>query len=580
MGDCHCSNIAIMQLFHELKQQFPALPDHVVSECIAQNSHDRETCTESLRLTQELRPSPGAFPPPAPDLNIRGMSLPEENLRTQIGLAGHSHQSPKAHRPVSLDIGPTRRSPLHSTRRVLLPPLPQIHCNPLRSGPSSAPAAYSTRGFFDDLSGNQLTSPVDNFSTIRNINSSGFELNVNVACSPASNRDFRTVQSPKSKRNDLGVDSRPIPESRDQINPDQTRSYTSVSLTLRPPSSEPQPPIDIRSQGSSLTYSTSSVDPRGFQSRLQISIGPGNIGSVAAARIRPPMGHARPNSLIPVASPHRPPGLPAGPPSQLPRPTTTMSAPTTPSAPAIGIISNPSSLPTTPSNPVSSFPSQIKDAVSIDLSRLSQYSVTENQKKLITEQLLRKEKLAKELKIEKGRLEAIKKEINAIQGPVYPIVSLEKRAIELKSEIYQLELECGLLTNEVDKSINPNVPLGETNEEFYHGIYRGQPINLPVTSPPPLPSVPPAWDPSAQNLQSNQDEEERDGPSWICEKCTFDNHPLIDICEVCLMPRFRELEDAGTRNNRPRIINRQPQTQQPNSSSLMSNISKQSTSRV
>lgn len=53
------------------------------------------------------------------------------------------------------------------------------------------------------------------------------------------------------------------------------------------------------------------------------------------------------------------------------------------------------------------------------------FLVTENQKKLITEQLLRKEKLAKELKIEKGRLEAIKKEINAIQGPVYPIVSLE-----------------------------------------------------------------------------------------------------------------------------------------------------------
>ncbi|KYN33492.1 hypothetical protein ALC56_12204 [Trachymyrmex septentrionalis] len=36
MGECHCSNITIMQLFHELKQQFPALPDHVVSQCIAQ----------------------------------------------------------------------------------------------------------------------------------------------------------------------------------------------------------------------------------------------------------------------------------------------------------------------------------------------------------------------------------------------------------------------------------------------------------------------------------------------------------------------------------------------------------------
>jgi len=38
MADCDsgCSNIAIMQLFHELKQKFPAVPDSVVSECIRQ----------------------------------------------------------------------------------------------------------------------------------------------------------------------------------------------------------------------------------------------------------------------------------------------------------------------------------------------------------------------------------------------------------------------------------------------------------------------------------------------------------------------------------------------------------------
>ncbi|XP_074107416.1 TAK1-associated binding protein 2 isoform X2 [Cotesia typhae] len=534
MGDCHCSNIAIMQLFHELKQQFPGLPDHVVSQCIAQNSHDRETCTESLRLTQELRPSPGAFPPPAPDLNLQwGMSLPEDPQKTLQSL----HQKPKAHRPVSLNIGPAR-SPLHAARRVL-PPLPPISSSqtPGRPAPSSAPAAYSTHGFFDDSSASS-----DNFRNVRNLNS-GFELNVNVACSPASNRDFRTVQSPK-KRNEQ-------PDSSEVLS-DHTRSYTSVSLTLRPPSSEPQAPIDIRSQGSSLTYSTSSLDPRGFQSRLQISIGPGNVGSVAAARIRPPMG-TRPNNLIPVASgSHKPPGLPAGPPSQLPRPTTTMSAPTTPSAPAIGIVSNPSSLPATPSGPVSSFPSiPYKDAISVDLTRLSLHQVSESQKQLITEQLVRKERLTRELKLEKGRLEALRREIHAIQGPVYPIVSLEQRASDLRSEIYQLELECGLLTNEVDKSINPNVPLGETNEEFYHGIYRGQSINLPAfpSSPPPLPNVPPAWDPS-QNVHEDED---KDGPSWFCEKCTFNNHPLIDICEVCLMPRFKELEDTETQDIHIRV---------------------------
>jgi hypothetical protein len=71
--------------------------------------------------------------------------------------------------------------------------------------------------------------------------------------------------------------------------PQQARSYTSVNLTLRPPSSEPQPPIDIRSAGSSLTYSTCSYDSRqGFQSQLQIRIGPGGVGSVAALRTHAP----------------------------------------------------------------------------------------------------------------------------------------------------------------------------------------------------------------------------------------------------------------------------------------------------
>jgi hypothetical protein len=71
--------------------------------------------------------------------------------------------------------------------------------------------------------------------------------------------------------------------------PQQARSYTSVNLTLRPPSSEPQPPIDIRSAGSSLTYSTCSYDSRqGFQSQLQIRIGPGGVGSVSALRTQAP----------------------------------------------------------------------------------------------------------------------------------------------------------------------------------------------------------------------------------------------------------------------------------------------------
>ncbi|XP_031832626.1 TAK1-associated binding protein 2 isoform X2 [Nomia melanderi] len=583
MGECHCSNIAIMQLFHELKQQFPALPDHVVSQCIAQNSHDREICARSLRATQESRPSPGAFPPaaacgvlqqpqqhtqqqqqqqqqqqrasPAAQQRCCAMSQPQRTV------ASSNNGNPRPHRPASLDIGASRRCPLSCTRAAAISASSPIAGNPVT--PSSAPPACTVRGFFDDCGALPTTTDANCNNHVQNNagnEPAGFELNVNVACSPAGNRDFRTVPTigGACKRTDLIVDPRahyadPLLSVENVAGPqiDHTRSYTSVSLTLRPPSSEPQPPIDIRSQGSSLTYSSSSLDPRGFQSRLQISIGAGAVGSVAAARIRPPMGPSRPNSLIPPVQtgPQRPPGLPAGPPSQLPRPTTTMSAPTTPSVPSATNIVPLISLPTTPSGPTTTSPpsSPVGERIQAnsDPNRSPLNQVAEHQRKLVAEQLARKERLARELRAEKGRLEAMKKELQSLSRPFDSSMPPQELKRKLRSEIYQLQVECDRLADEVDQWSDPRVPLGETNEEFYQDIYTGQPLPPSSTSfnPPPLPSQPPAWQPDVTG--NNVDREERDGPSWVCRMCTFDNHPLMNKCEQCDMPRLPDHGNAG-----------------------------------
>jgi len=44
--------------------------------------------------------------------------------------------------------------------------------------------------------------------------------------------------------------------------------------------------------------------------------------------------------------------------------------------------------------------------------------VAEHQRKLVAEQLARKDRLARELQVEKGRLEAMKKEVQALSRPV------------------------------------------------------------------------------------------------------------------------------------------------------------------
>lgn len=176
-----------------------------------QNSHDRETCARSLRATQESRPSPGAFPPLAPytgmqqpaalqqqlqlqqqQQQLRGEQLSRCRATTSLVQRDNAVQG-RPHRPASLDIGVARRA------------APAVGCNraPVVAGvvaattstsstspPLSAPAACTSRGFFDDCT-------VVNSGNANNGNTTpGFELNVNVACSPAGNRGTDTLPSP------------------------------------------------------------------------------------------------------------------------------------------------------------------------------------------------------------------------------------------------------------------------------------------------------------------------------------------------------------------------------------------------
>uniref|UniRef100_A0A0C9R0D0 Tab2_0 protein n=1 Tax=Fopius arisanus TaxID=64838 RepID=A0A0C9R0D0_9HYME len=564
MEECHCSNIVIMQLFHELKQQFPALPDYIVSQCIAQNSYDREVCTRSLRAAQASRSSPGAFPPIAPEpLPSRyDINIGDQRDRKIIQNSYLNH--PRPQRANSLSIGKFRRCVSPNYPRAQFSPTP----SPLRS------TNYSSKSLFDDLSARRTINVPDD-SVNRPVGDKltrGFQLNVNVACRPACKAHFYTDLRPFLDRRNVSDESQlHHKESRLAVNHrletlDQTRGYTSVSLILRPPSSEPQPPIDIQSQGSSLTYTTSSSDCRGFQSRLLISIGPGKVGNVAAARIKSRMGVTRPNSLVSAIQNTSNKSTAATlSSSQLTKPTM-ISSPTGPLTIGVTIpntfqnSSNLSSIMTSP---------QTTACISTNRNRTPLNQVADHQKKRVTEQLKRKERLVHELRMERTRLETMKKDLQILLRPVDPTVSPQELKTKLRSEIYQLQVECDRLADEVDQRSDPRVPFGETNEEFYQGIYTGQSLNIPSFSlrpQPPLPTNPPAWEP--RDLRGNpahHDRDDRDGPSWVCRMCTFDNHPLMDKCEQCDMPKFR-VADTGTTSVPPPIarIQSQPSTSENN----------------
>lgn len=176
---------------------------------------------------------------------------------------------------------------------------------------------------------------------------------------------------------------------------------------------------------------------------------------------------------------------------------------------------------------------------------------------MISRQQARIERLRIELITEKGRLVAMQEEVTSLEKPNFITCKVDAEIEkQLQKEIRHLRGQCERLTYEVDrqsesrgktsffrhKTIDnqcshfPAVPLGETNEEFYRNIYTGQrgPFVLGSSNQrhTHYRGIP------AHQQEEHHQQVEFDGPKWNCHMCTFQNHPLLDKCEQCEMPRI------------------------------------------
>lgn len=572
-GACDCSNISIMQLFHELKQQFPAVPDEVVNACINDNCHDRPACRAHLQREAETLPRTLAYPPSlmgapptrsGPSIDHRTNADGSDHVTRMTETSVHrldtninEHVKPSAfsthprrtivHPSSSSVIGVV--SPTRTSNDVPPPPPPPLPSpqpsNPVESptdrAAAAAVAAPRPSALFHESAGKPPISPSSNkrfgakvsplkpktfdakIKKLPEESKSDNQLNYNpkppinaTSVSPSDKTNLGAIKKSPAKRPasldlpkqtanaspvggsvnlsvnvNCSVDLVSTPTSTRrhstvlEVTPEPVwchqdlkspRSYTSVNLTLRTPTSEPQPPIDICSANSSLTYTTSSFDSRqGLQSRLQITVGPGGVGSVTAVRTRP-------------RSSYHPDGAPLD-------------------------------------------PTPVRAGSMPDLATTTTTSSTTNLVVLVSRQLERKEQLKNELEAGRERLSAIKKEVQALR-----LENTPEYRDRLKKEIKHLQSQCERLTQEVDRHSESRVPLGETNEEFYRHIYTGQRGSLRSRS-------------SRRNTRPQQQTvNEADEPRWPCHICTFRNHPLMDKCEQCEMPRIL-LVSAGPGEN-------------------------------
>lgn len=126
-----------------------------------------------------------------------------------------------------------------------------------------------------------------NNSDSDNIKLFDIDFNINrCQCSSVSAPSTPSQQPQAAQRHKscLSLDSVPFADS-------QCRPFTSVSLTLRTPTKDPLPPLDLSAGGGSeLTYTACSFDPTTdpkncYQSRFHISIAPEGETTVTASRV-------------------------------------------------------------------------------------------------------------------------------------------------------------------------------------------------------------------------------------------------------------------------------------------------------
>ncbi|KAI1241543.1 hypothetical protein IHE44_0005018 [Lamprotornis superbus] len=160
---------------------------------------------------------------------------------------------------------------------------------------------------------------------------------------------------------------------------------------------------------------------------------------------------------------------------------------------------------------------------------------------LLLHQRARMERLAKELKLEKEELERLKTEVNGMEHDLMqrrlrrvscttaiPTVSnfdsSPNMCVALIREFIWLKniFRCVQLFRNFDPKATCN---------FYDNIEPG-----PVV--PPKPYKKEHQNSSKQTPRTQPRDEDFEGAPWNCGSCTFLNHPALNRCEQCEMPRY------------------------------------------
>lgn len=159
---------------------------------------------------------------------------------------------------------------------------------------------------------------------------------------------------------------------------------------------------------------------------------------------------------------------------------------------------------------------------------------------LLLHQRARMERLMKELLMEKQKLEQLKADVNNME---YDALQRRFRRVNSTSLIPRPEEMTRLRSLNRQLQIDIDCTLKETDLLQSRGKFDPKAMNNFYDNIQPGPVVPPKTgrkegDQASKPAPPPQRDEDFEGAQWNCESCTFLNHPALNRCEQCEMPRY------------------------------------------
>uniref|UniRef100_A0A3Q1FRB3 TGF-beta activated kinase 1 (MAP3K7) binding protein 3 n=1 Tax=Acanthochromis polyacanthus TaxID=80966 RepID=A0A3Q1FRB3_9TELE len=159
---------------------------------------------------------------------------------------------------------------------------------------------------------------------------------------------------------------------------------------------------------------------------------------------------------------------------------------------------------------------------------------------LLLHQRARMERLMKELLMEKQKLEQLKADVNNME---YDALQRRFRRVNSTSLIPRPEEMTRLRSLNRQLQIDIDCTLKETDLLQHRGKFDPKAMNNFYDNIQPGPVVPPKTgrkegDQASKPAPAPQRDEDFEGAQWNCESCTFLNHPALNRCEQCEMPRY------------------------------------------